>query len=88
MLLPPHLIARLPRRGWGLRDSRLCAPKELRRLRSKLRLVEFEGCAALRRLRLRRLRRRLLRLVVVFEDVCQSFFDFEHMAPGGGPEKP
>jgi len=41
---------------------------------------------------LRRLRKCLLRLVVVvvvvLEDVCQSFFDFEHMAPGGGPEKP
>ncbi|MFZ8807336.1 MAG: hypothetical protein ACO2PN_04425 [Pyrobaculum sp.] len=39
---------------------------------------------------LRLLRRCLLRLVVVvvLEDVCQSFFDFERMAPGGGPEKP
>jgi len=66
-------------------DSWLYAPEEVSRRR--LLFVEFEDCAyALRRLGLRR----LLRLVVVavFEDVCQSFFDFEHMAPGGGPEKP
>jgi len=91
MLLPPHLIAHLPRRGGrGLRrlDRRLYAPKELRRLGRLLRLAEFEGCAyALRRLRLRRLRR-LLRLVVVFKDVYQSFFILSMRPPVEGRKNP
>jgi len=58
---------------------------ELRRLRlHNLRLY------VLRRLGLWPLRRLfwLVDVAVFLKDVYETFFDFEHMPPGGGPEKP